>query len=206
ILSNAINECVKNAQQRLRKEFDYKKKMLSLNSSDHHFIRKFYDLKPNEEQIHLAKMIWKTTADELKTIEYIEILRKRIFLQRLPSRIDKIINQTIEPIELLLSNSTINKDQRASLISSCSKTITQYKFDLMSLNLNIMENIKRDHQQSLKDLQLKLIISNHDETSIEVIKAGQIAMRKRHHPCRLFFINCAAVTRRANSASQLRVL
>ncbi|CAF2063658.1 unnamed protein product [Rotaria magnacalcarata] len=136
--------------------------MLSLNSSDHHFIRKFYDLKPNEEQV--------------------EILRKRIFLQRLPSRIDKIINQTIEPIELLLSNSTINKDQRASLISSCSKTITQYKFDLMSLNLNIMENIKRDHQQSLKDLQLKLIISNHDETSIEVIKAGQIAMRKRHHP------------------------
>ncbi|CAF1360760.1 unnamed protein product [Rotaria sordida] len=35
--------------------------------------------------------------------------------------------------------------QRASLISTCSKTITQYKFDLMSLNLDIIENIKRGH-------------------------------------------------------------
>ena len=40
----------------------------------------------------MAKLIWQTTADELKTIEYKEILRKRISLQRLPSGIDQIIN------------------------------------------------------------------------------------------------------------------
>ena len=51
ILSNAINECVKKAQRRLREEFDYKKKMLSLNSNDRHLITKFYDLQPNEEQV-----------------------------------------------------------------------------------------------------------------------------------------------------------
>ncbi|CAF4059652.1 unnamed protein product [Rotaria sordida] len=55
ILSNAINECVKSAQQRLRQEFDYKKKMLALDSNDRNLITKFYDLKPNEEQIQLAK-------------------------------------------------------------------------------------------------------------------------------------------------------
>jgi hypothetical protein len=51
MVSNAINECVKNGQQRLRQEFDYKRKMLELDSNDHHFIKQFYDLRPNEEQV-----------------------------------------------------------------------------------------------------------------------------------------------------------
>ena len=38
ILSNAINECVKKGQQRLRQEFDYKMKMLTLDSNDHHLL------------------------------------------------------------------------------------------------------------------------------------------------------------------------
>ncbi|CAF4314647.1 unnamed protein product, partial [Rotaria sordida] len=74
ILSNAINECVKSAQQRLRQEFDYKKKMLALDSNDCSLITKFYDLKPNEVQIQLAKQIWQTTASILKTKAQEEIL------------------------------------------------------------------------------------------------------------------------------------
>src|SRR4051794_922777 len=101
-------------------------------------------------------MIWQTTADELKTKEYEAILRKRIFLQRLPSAIDKIINQSIDPIQLLLVNPAISPDRRAMATSTCSKLITQYKFDLMSLNIGIMEDIQRGHQQSLRDLQGQL--------------------------------------------------
>ena len=52
-LSNAINECVKQGQQRLRQEFEYKRKMLDLNSNDHHLITTFYQLQPNEEQVCL---------------------------------------------------------------------------------------------------------------------------------------------------------
>ena len=126
-------------------------------------------------------MIWQSTADELKTKEYQEILRKRIFLQRLPSGIDKIINQSIDPIQLLLSNPVINKDRRASSISSCSKTITQYKFDLMSLNLDIIEDIKRGHQKLLMDLQDKLIQSNCTETLKQAIENRQEAMRERYN-------------------------
>ena len=125
-------------------------------------------------------MIWQTTVDELKSKEYEEILRKRIFLQRLPSGIDKIINQSIDPIQLLLSNHILNKDRRASSISSCSKTITQYKFDLMSLNLDIIETIKRGHQQSLIDLQDKLKQSDCNETFKQAIKNRQKAMQERH--------------------------
>ena len=51
ILSNAINECVKHAQQRLRQEFYHKKKMLLFNCNDHQWIKKFYDLQLNEEQV-----------------------------------------------------------------------------------------------------------------------------------------------------------
>ena len=51
ILSNAINECVKNAQRRLRQTFDYKKKMLIFNYNDHHWIKQFYHLQPSQEQV-----------------------------------------------------------------------------------------------------------------------------------------------------------
>jgi hypothetical protein len=55
ILSNAINECVEKGQERLKQEFDYKKKMLELNSNDHHLINKVYELQPSDEQVRINK-------------------------------------------------------------------------------------------------------------------------------------------------------
>jgi hypothetical protein len=125
-------------------------------------------------------MIWQTSADELKMKEYEEILRKRIYLQRLPSGIDTIINQSIDPIQLLLSNPILNKDRRASLISSCSKTITQYKFDLMTINLDTIQNIRHGHEKLLLDLQNQLSQSNSTELIKKTIKNRQQAMEERH--------------------------
>jgi len=125
-------------------------------------------------------MIWQTSADELKMKEYEEILRKRIYLQRLPSGIDSIINQSIDPIQLLLSNPILNKDRRASLISSCSKTITQYKFDLMAINLDTIQNIRHGHEKLLLDLQNKLSQSNWAELIKKTITNRQQAMLERH--------------------------
>ena len=50
-LSQAILECVKNGQQRLRKEFEYKRKMLEFDAHDHYLIQTFYQCEPNEEQV-----------------------------------------------------------------------------------------------------------------------------------------------------------
>ncbi|CAF1153797.1 unnamed protein product [Rotaria sordida] len=108
------------------------------------------------ECIHLAKQIWQTTANELKTKETEELLRKRIYLQRLPSEIDTIINKSMKDLQVLLENPALNKDRRASLISDSSKTITQYKFDLMTINLDTLQNIRHGHQQVLVDLHTKL--------------------------------------------------
>jgi hypothetical protein len=144
-------------------------------------------------------MIWETTANELQTKEYEEILRKRISLRRLPSAIDKTINQSIDPIQLLLSNPMINKDRRASLISSCSKTITQYKFDLMILNLDTIQNIASGHQQLLTNLQEKLLQSNWIDSLKQIVINRQEAMRKRHeiylkHKLNTFFDEAPAAS------------
>ena len=148
ILSNAIIECVNKGQQRLRQEFDYKKKMLELNSNDHDLINKVYELQPNEEQLRLAKLVWQVTADELKSKENLEILRKRIFLQRLPASVDSIIDQSIDHVRPMLSDPVLDKDQGTHLASNYSKTVTQFKYDLMTLNLNTLQNIIHGHERA----------------------------------------------------------
>ena len=108
-----------------------------------------------------------------------EILRQRIYLRRLPTTLGKIVDQSLDytRIELILSNQALDKDQRASLISKYSKTITQYKFDLMVLHLDTIQSIVRGHEQSLHDLQMKLSQSSFHELMIQVIENRQQTMQ-----------------------------
>jgi hypothetical protein len=130
-------------------------------------------------QICLVKQYWQVITNELRTKEEIEKLRKRIYLKRIPSKINKIIDQSMDHIQSLLSNSVLDKNERAILISNCSKTITQYKVDLISLNLNTLENIRRGHQQKLIDLEEKISQSCND-TLKQAIQNRQQTMKKRH--------------------------
>lgn len=82
-------------------------------------------------------------------------------------------------VKPMLSNQVMNKDRRASLISNYSKTITQYKFDLMGLNLDGIQNIIRGYEKLLQDLRNELSqISS--ESITEAIDNRQQAMNKRH--------------------------
>ncbi|CAF4355676.1 unnamed protein product, partial [Rotaria sordida] len=96
LLLNAINECVIHGQKRLKEEFQYKKEMLNLDWNDHQLLKKFYELKPNEELIQLAQHLWEITADEQKTKEQQQILEQRIYLKRLPPKIDQMIDQLLD--------------------------------------------------------------------------------------------------------------
>ncbi len=119
---------------------------------------------------------------------------------------DQMINQSVDPMELLLANPMLDKDRRAHLISNCSKTITQYKFDLMSLNLDIIQNLKRGYEQKLVELQNQIsqhshenTKSNNNETLEETIRNRQELMRKRHdiylkHKLNTFFDEAPMVT------------
>jgi hypothetical protein len=198
ILSHAINECVKNGQQRLKQEFDYKKQMISLDWNDHQLIAKFYKLKPNEEQIELAKKIWQATADELRIKEQLEILRQRIFLKRLPTKSDKMINELLNDQQKTPSNHFLDQKQYASFQSRSSKTIIQCKFDLMIVQLDEFETIIRRLHLTLTNLQNKLSQLNKENPHIytflllDCIEERRQAMIKRfirirEHKLKTFF-------------------
>jgi hypothetical protein len=155
-LSYAINECVKKGQKRLKQEFDFKKEILILDSKDHQCLNKFYNLQPNNELIQLAIEIWQTTANELKTKQFIEILRQRIYLKRLPTKIDKTIDQLLDDNEKTLLNRYCHQDQHANFTSRCSKTIIHCKINLMLIELDQNEIIMRQHHLILNSLKEKL--------------------------------------------------
>ena len=128
----------------------------------------------------MAKRIWQTTAKQLKVKESEEILRQRIYLRRLPRPIDLCINQTVNPIETLLGDPCLYKDRRACLISECSKTMTQYKFDLMTIQLNVLQTIQSAHQQSISDMHRELVNMSADDTLRKAIEHRENTMRLRH--------------------------
>ena len=130
-------------------------------------------------------MIWQAVANEFKVKEQQEILRKRISLQRISPSLDKSIDQSIETIQKMLSTSVLNKDKRASLASQCSKTVTQYKYDLMMLTIATTENIIRGHAQMAMDLKEKFLLINNanlqlsTDEFIKAIKHREEIMKKR---------------------------
>jgi hypothetical protein len=130
-------------------------------------------------------MIWQAVANEFKVKEQQEILRKRISLQRISPSLDKSIDQSIETIQKMLSTSVLNKDKRASLASQCSKTVTQYKYDLMMLTLATTENIIRGHEQMAMNLKKKLLLIDNanlqlsTEELLQTIKHREEIMKKR---------------------------
>jgi hypothetical protein len=202
VLSHIINECVKNGQQRLKDEFNYKKEMLTLDWNDHQLLTKFYKLKPNEEQIELAKKIWQATAEELRTKEQTEILRQRVFLKRLPTKTDQMINQLLhhddDDKRKTQINSFLDENQRASFTSRSSKTIVQCKFNLMLIDIDEFETVLRHHHATLNSLQGKLSKLNKEKPYIystvfmDAIEQRRQAMiqriiRIREHRLKTFF-------------------
>ena len=85
----------------------------------------------------------------------------------------------MDHIQPMLFNSVLDKDRRAGLVSNYSKTITQYKFNLMSLDLNTMETIRRGHRELLVNLQGKIAQSCND-TLQQAIRDRQQTMEQRH--------------------------
>ena len=111
---------------------------------------------------------------------------------------DHLINETIVPMEFLLSNAMIDKDQVGSLVSSCSKLVTQYKFDLLSLHLQVTQSIRRGYQQGLLELLNKLSSCDWNETLKEAIIARQNKMVERQdlsleHRLNTFFVDTPMV-------------
>ncbi|CAF3479434.1 unnamed protein product [Rotaria socialis] len=141
-------------------------KMLTLDWNDHQLLMKFYELKPDEELIQLAQHIWQVTADEFKTKEQQEILRQRIYLKRLPTKTDQMVNQLLDDTQKTLSNPFLDQDQRSSFASRCSKTIIQCKFNLMIVELDELSIVMHRYDLTLANLNEKLSKLNEENSHI----------------------------------------
>ncbi|CAF1501088.1 unnamed protein product [Rotaria sordida] len=199
LLTNAINECVIHGQKRLKEEFQYKKEMLKLDWNDHQLLRKFYELKPNEELVQLAQHLWEITADEQKTKEQQQILEQRIYLKRLPPKIDQMIDQLLDDDNrTILYNPFLDPDQRANFASRCSKIIIQSKFLLMTTLLDDFAIVTHRYDLTLTNLKEKLLNLNKENPLVyktelkDIIEERRQAMiqrfiRIRQHKLKTFF-------------------
>lgn len=127
-----------------------------------------------------------------------EILRKRISLRRLPHEMEQRIDQTVDRLENQLANPVIDKDERASLGSACSKLITQYKFDLMCLNLQIIQHTRRSYQKLLATCVQELSQTSWSSSVKQAIIDRQNQMVERHesylkHKLNTFFVEAPMV-------------
>ena len=183
---------MKNNQRRLCQLFELKRKVLQFDADDHRLLRAFYQCEPSREQIALAQRIWQATAEELKLKEQEEVLRKRIDIQRLPNDMDRMINRSVNQIHQSLSHPVLNNDRRASMISTCSKTVTQYKFDLMKMDLETIQMTQRDQRSLLVTLQNELLETMPTETLQQLIVNRRENIIQRHeiqlrHKLKTFF-------------------
>ena len=92
---------------------------------------------------------------------------------------------SMDTIRTMLSRPNLDKDRSATLASHCSKTITQYKFDLMTLTIAAAEDTVRAHAKMASDAknQLQLLDATQVQASTElllkVIEAREQNMKKR---------------------------
>lgn len=146
----------------------------------------------------MAKLIWQGTADQCQVEGELAILRKRVFLKRLPASLDTVINQSIEHLRTLLSDPNLNKDRRAILASHLSKMITQYKFDLVALNIATLEDSARGHARVVIDAKNEVSVLEGDQPQsslqdlIQAIETRQHNMKHRaeellNHQLQTFF-------------------
>jgi hypothetical protein len=101
-------------------------------------------------------------------------------------------------MEILLTNPMIDKDRRTSLTSACSKLITQYKFDVVSLKLQIIQDIRRDYQKVLARLMKELSEFDWIDSIKEAIIDRQNKIIERHdfylaHKLNTFFVDASMV-------------
>lgn len=115
--------------------------------------------------------------------EHEEILRKRIDLRQLPSRMDQTVNGTISSLEPFLNHLMLHEDQRASYTLACSKLMTQYLLDLANLNLQIIQDIRCNYQNILSVLLKDLSKLNWMDSIKKAVIDRQNQMVERYERC-----------------------
>jgi hypothetical protein len=155
-LSTVVPAFVRKGQRKLSADFERKKLLLQFDVNDYRLVQAFYNLKPSQDQITSAKVIWQATVDKQKNEEYVAILKQRIYTKRLPSSFNLLDHSIDDNTEKMLKNPLLNEDKRATLSSQREKIISRFKYDMMAIKINTAEEMIRSHVNIIVNEKTKL--------------------------------------------------
>ncbi|CAF3379014.1 unnamed protein product [Rotaria sp. Silwood2] len=162
-LSGMVTALVRKGQHKLKQQFEYNKKMLMLDSTDHRLVQTVYDFKPSQQQIRSIRNLWKAIYDKKQMEEQIQILKHRIHSNCLPpafnlldyslDKIDKILNRSKQ-------SSTTDDDSKQQTILAARrlKKVGRFKYDLLELSIAAGEEKVRYYEKIAKKEKKKLIM------------------------------------------------
>ncbi|CAF3918662.1 unnamed protein product [Adineta steineri] len=170
-LSTIILAFVRKGQHKLVADFQYKKSLLQFDTNDYHLVKTFYDLKPSEDQIISAKIIWQATMDKQKAEQNIAILKKRLYIKRLPASYS-VLDHSIDNIEKMAKNLALHQDESATILSRRQKMIGQFKYDMILLEISTSEQIARNHTNIIASEKKKIIKSAGEQVPLPKLLIG----------------------------------
>ncbi|CAF1495644.1 unnamed protein product, partial [Adineta steineri] len=164
-LSTIILAFVRKGQHKLSVDFRCKKSLLRFDTNDYRLVQAFYDLKPSTDQIISAKIIWQATMDKQQADQNVAILKKRLYIKRLPASYN-VLDHSIDNIEKMVQNLALHQDESATILSRRQKMIGQFKYDMILLEISTSEQIARNHTNIIACEKKKTIQSAGEQTSI----------------------------------------
>ena len=190
-LLTVIPAFVRKGQHKLVADFEHKKVLLQLDANDYRTIQSFYNLNPPGDQIASAKKIWQATIDKQQQEGHVAILKQRIYTKRLPASFN-LLDHSIDGTEKMLAQSASNDDKRATLSNRREKTIAQFKYDLMVIQITTAEELVRSQSNIIAHEKKKLVDSVHGQiplpkSLVTILKA--ISNRQKNIIKRMQLIN-----------------
>ncbi|CAF3437009.1 unnamed protein product [Rotaria sp. Silwood2] len=190
-LSAMVTAVVRKGQHKLKQQFEYNKKMLKLDSTDHLFEKNVYDFKPNKQQIRSIRNIWKAIQNKKQMEEQIEILKHRIHSNCLPPAFN-LLDYSLDRIEKMLSGSkqysSNDNDNKQQIILAARrlKKIGRFKYDMLELSIAAGEEkvrywhkMAKKEKKKLKTITNKLKKNNFDSDIFKQLMAAIEACEKR---------------------------
>ncbi|CAF3932390.1 unnamed protein product, partial [Rotaria sordida] len=162
-ISAMVTAVVRKGQHKLKQQFEYNKKMLKLDSTDHLFVKNVYDFKPNKQQIRSIRNIWKAIQNKKQMKEQIEILKHRIHSNCLPPAFN-LLDYTLDKVDKILSRSkqsatNDNDNQQQTILTARRlKKIGRFKYDMLELSIAAGEEKVRYYDKIVKKEKKKLLI------------------------------------------------
>jgi len=162
-MSAIVTAVVRKGQHKLKQQFEHRKKMLILDSTDHRLVKNVHDFKPNKQQIRSIRNLWKAIHNKKEMEEKIEILKHRIHSNCLPPAFN-LLDYSLDKIDKILTRSkstsidTNDNKQQTMLSARRLKKVGRFKYDMLELSIATGEEKVRYYEKTAKKEKKKLIM------------------------------------------------